>query len=228
MDQVERKKSMLLMLMVILVALVALVGISFALYGVVVDDDKIGKIVTGGFTINYETYDGYCSNSKYYALDSCQKSGNMWIKSSNSLSMSGLRPVSDAVGASVNNENSIIVFGVSADSNAAYYTVSLIDLVFGETLSKEYIKINLMKNGKYVLGSSDTGVLLDSLEEKENSIVLNSTTIDKNTKDVYVLRAWIDNTYSPEIMEKEEDNKHVIEVKKEEVSFRIRVYAEIR
>ncbi len=228
MDQVERKKSMLLMLMVILVALVALVGISFALYGVIVDDNKIGKIVTGGFSINYETYDGYCSDSKYHDMNSCSTSGNTWIKSNSSLDMSGLRPVSDAIGASTKDANSIIVFGVSALDNDAYYTVSLINLVFGETLNKDYIKINLMKNGKYVLGSSDTGVLLNALEEKENTLILNSDTIDKNTKDIYVLRAWIDDTYSPAIIEKEENGKHVIEVKKEEVSFRIRVYAEIR
>lgn len=226
MDQADRKKSMLLMFMVILVAIVAVVGISFALYDVVVDDSKVGTIVTGKFSVNYDTYDGYCTDISYFDQESCLGGKKEWINTSSSLNIKGAYPVSDIVGASSTNTNSIVSFGVSSDDADISYAISFSDYVFGDTLNQDYIKINLLKNGEYILGSSTSGVLISDLNKDElNNYIINKSSVLKGDKDIYVLRAWIDQNYVPNYEEEIVENRKIISVKQEEVSFKIKIEA---
>lgn len=222
----DKKKTFLLIFFVILIAVIAVFASGIIVYNVSIRDEKTGTILSGDFLVGLETYDGYCDNYSYTRKSKCENEGYNWIEGVRFLSITNGYPVSDKVGAAILDKNSIMAFGVSSEDAKAYYVLSLSEVVFGKTLNENFVKMNVIKNGEYILGSNTSGVLIKELDKDGDDYIINNSSINRKETDIYVVRLWIDENYIPPITKEEVNDEIVVKTVEEKISFKVKVTAE--
>ena len=217
-EKVQNKLSLILVTMIILVFFIAIVGISFALP----NNMKVALKGLTGDDINTEIlfYDEYCFSSN--------NSHKYCIKGDKNFNISNQYAVSPD---KIFNENSGMTFIFSVNSNVneeniLSYKLGLSDIGEGNTLNTKSIRFNLLKNGKYIYGSKNSGVLLSDLKNDLDFKGLVFGSYDLKNKDMYVLKVWIDENYIPEYNYYSKDNKKTMKINAENFSFKIKTYVE--
>lgn len=108
-------------------------------------------------------------------------------------------PLADSIGASDNKAYEFdVALASSSNSVSAIYSVSLVsNNSSGEVFNNDQIKYNLEKNGNYIIGSSNKGDLISSINGfntgTPNGIgtILTNQKITAGQTDTYKLRIWI-------------------------------------
>lgn len=140
-------------------------------------------------------------------------SGKLEIKFDNesAMTLTGQKPVSDAVGTSITNDKAYTFDVDSIINGDAQINYDLaFELISNEGITNDNVKINLLKkyvlNGvakeEYVVGTATTGELVSSLQVRTsnnkyfNEYVLDSGSFTSTGSVSYVLKAWITGTSS--------------------------------
>ena len=141
-------------------------------------------------------------------------------------------PETDTEGLANTDSNSQMTFTVSSNivGNATVnYAVGLVEIKEGSTLTQDYIKINLTKNGSTASGFNATnGKTIRSFESVSFSDLITSYVIIQGSitgtqVDTYTLKAWIDESYNLPKTDTSSGNSHSVTTTSEEFSFKIKV-----
>jgi len=182
------------------------VGISYAMYTFTGTGTKENVITTGQITVEFAEQNNILIQNRY--------------------------PETDTVGLASTDPNSQMTFTVSSNivGNATVnYAVGLVEIQEGTTLTQDYIKINLTKNGSAATGfTSTTGNTIGSFKNETFSDLLTSHVIARGSvtgtqTDTYTLKAWIHEDYNLPTTDTSSGKVHSSTTTSEEFSFKIKV-----
>ena len=165
----QSKLSLILVVMIVMVFFIAVVGISFALP----DISLIGKEKSNAMLlINNKEVDEY----------------------NDGLLISGLYPIEDSL-SSVYSKS--ITFDVLSGNKNYDCKIFLSDFINGSNIDANSIKISLVKDNKYIIGSKKNGEFLSNIKYDEilNGYVLDSYLLGISEKHHYSLNVWLDDSY---------------------------------
>jgi len=200
-----RNKQVVVSLFVIGLILMV-VGISYAMYTFTGTGTKENVITTGQITVEFAEQNNILIQNRY--------------------------PETDTVGIASTDEKSQMTFTVSsniAGVATVNYAVGLAEIEEGATLTEDYIKINLTKNGSAATGfTTTTGNTIKSFENETFSDLIPSHVIARGTvsgtqTDTYTLKAWIHEDYNLPTTDTSSGKVHSSTTTSEEFSFKIKV-----
>lgn len=188
------KKSNYISLGIVLVLVMLVVGVTYAMFSFSAAGVRENLIQSGNVAIDF--------------------------KNVNTITLNDVYPLKDSVGALGTDPNSAVMsFDVVSTINGKMtvnYDLSLVDFTEGSTFTKGDVKINLKKlvgsTTSWVLGSSSTGVTIDSLSTKAGtyaslgnggigtgvtSFAIDSGSFSSSGTVKYTLVAWINESYQP-------------------------------
>jgi len=203
-DNIRNKQLVASLFVIGLILLV--VGISYAMYTFTGTGTKENVITTGQITVEFAEQNNILIQNRY--------------------------PETDAVGLASTDPNSQMTFTVSsniAGTATVNYAVGLTEIEEGATLTEDYIKINLTKNGSAATGfTSDAGKIIKSFKNETFSDLLTSHVIARGTvsgtqTDTYTLKAWIHEDYNLPTTDTSSGKVHSSTTTSEEFSFKIKV-----
>ena len=204
----ENKKTLLLTILGVLVLVIAVIGVSFAMYSFVGTGTKVNVITTGTVNVAY-------TESTVIALD------NQY-------------PMSDALGSAQTGVNNTMQFTVAASMTGAMnikYDLAMDQIVPGSTLTAQYIKFNITKNGTYILGTSaTTGITVASRSANAGTLItsgylLDTDTFTVTTTNTYVIKAWVSDQYVLPTTDTSSGDTHSNTTTSETFKFKISVVA---
>ena len=149
----------------------------------------------------------------------------------NNIKLQNRYPETDAVGIASTDANSQMTFTVSGNISGdavVNYAIGLTSITEGATLTQDYIKIYLTKNGNVASGwTSGTGKTIGSFESSKVTGYLDSHAIAQgsitgNQVDTYVLKAWIDENYDLPTTDTSSGKVHSATTTSETFSFKIK------
>ena len=227
----NNKKTLILSIIGILVLVIAVVGVSFAMFSFTGTGTKENIIKTGSITVNFDDN----------TID-------------NKITIDNKYPMTDAVGTAQNdNSTSFTVEGDwGTQPLTVRYEVGLSDITPGATLTDEYVKVQITKDGSYVKGTASTGVAINDFASDvgplnlidsyyiTNGTLQNETGQTENMADTFVVRTWVSSDYdlpndaskstSPEVASGQVNNNSGTLHKKtsgsETYSFKVKVVAQ--
>jgi len=138
----------------------------------------------------------------------------------------------DTQGLANTDPNSRMTFTISSDITGeatVNYAVGLVDIVEGATLTQEYVKIYLEKNGSVASGfTNGEGILIKDfkslyVDEYLDSYVIAQGSVTGTQTDTYTLKAWIDENYDLPTTDTSSGNVHSNQTASETFSFKIKV-----
>ena len=182
------------------------VGVSYAAYRFSGTGTTENVITTGNLEVSFEEQNNILIKDRY--------------------------PETDTEGLANTDEDSSMSFTVSSNivGNATVnYAVGLVEIQEGTTLTQDYIKINLTKNGSAANGfTTTTGKTIRSFENISFSDLITSHVITQGSitgtqVDTYNLKAWIDESYDLPKTDTSSGNSHSVTTTSEEFSFKIKV-----
>jgi len=182
------------------------VGISYAMYTFTGTGTKENVITTGQITVEFAEQNNILIQNRY--------------------------PETDAVGLASTDEKSQMTFTVSsniAGDATVNYAVGLAEIEEGATLTEDYIKINLTKNGSAATGfTTTTGNTIGSFRNETFGELLTSHVIARGSvtgtqTDTYTLKAWIHEDYNLPTTDTSSGKVHSSTTTSEEFSFKIKV-----
>jgi hypothetical protein len=181
MEQVKesKKEKMIVIISTVILVLVVL-GSAFAYYYANFIGTSENELVSGKLELNF-------ANEKAMVL-------------------SDQKPVTDAVGTSISDDDAYTFDVVSTINGDAILKYDLgLDIISNEGVTSDDVKINLLKKytesgtekQEYIIGTATTGVAISSLQSKVssngffNEFVLDDGIFTKTDKASYVLKAWV-------------------------------------
>ncbi len=191
----QRKLSLILVVMIFMVLFIAVVGISFALP----DFSLIGKEKSNAMLlINNKEID----------------------EQNDSFLISGLYPIDDSL-SSVYSKS--ITFDVFSGNKNYDCKIFLSDFINGSNIDANNIKISLVKDNKYIIGSKKKGEFLSSIEYDEslNSYVLDSYLLKASEKHHYSLNVWLEDSYKGNVSYSLSDGKSNVTIATDSFSMKI-------
>ena len=138
----------------------------------------------------------------------------------------------DTQGLANTDPNSQMTFTVSSNITGdatVNYAVGLVDIVEGATLTQDYVKIYLEKNGSAASGfDENSGRIIASFNSSSyfgllGEYVIARGSFSNSQVDTYKLKAWIDETYNLPITDTSNSNVHSNTTTTETFSFKIKV-----
>lgn len=214
----NNKKALILSILGVLVLIIAVVGVSFAMYTFSATGTKENVITTGSVSLSYD--------------DTATAGGN------GVLSLENQYPMSDELGIAQTGDN-VLTFEVNATINGTMtinYEIGLDSITEGTTLTSNYIKLVLYKNGvdDPIIGTATEGVLVSDLASSSGSLInsykLANGTFTATGKQRYTLKAWVSDQYKFTVnntSSDNENNEHVQEgtTTSETYKFKVKVVA---
>ena len=203
-DNIRNKQLVALLFVIGLILMV--VGISYAMYTFTGTGTKENVITTGQITVEFAEQNNILIQNRY--------------------------PETDAVGLASLDSNSQMTFTVSSNitgTATVNYAVGLTEIEEGATLTQDYIKINLTKNGSAATGfTATTGNTVGSFKNESFGTLLTSHVIARGSvtgtqTDTYTLKAWIDENYNLPTTDTSSGKVHSSTTTSEEFSFKIKV-----
>jgi len=200
------KKKYLLYVGMTILFVIAIVGVSYAAYVFSGTGTTENVITTGNLEISFAEQNNILIKDRY--------------------------PETDTEGLANTDSNSQMTFTVSSNivGNATVnYAVGLAEIEEDTTLTQDYIKINLTKNGSAPSGfNAITGKTIKSFENETFGELLTSHVITKGSitgtqVDTYNLKAWISEEYNLPTTDTSSGNSHSASTTSEEFSFKIKV-----
>jgi len=200
-----RSKQLVSLLFVIGLILVV-VGVSYAAYVFTGTGTTENVITTGNLEISFAEQNNILIKDRY--------------------------PETDTEGLANTDTNSQMTFTVSSNivgTATVNYAVGLVEIEEDTTLTQDYIKINLTKNGSAATGfTSDAGKTIKSFQNETFGELLTSHVITKGSitgtnVDTYNLKAWISEEYNLPTTDTSSGNSHSVATTSEEFSFKIKV-----
>ena len=207
----NNKKTLVLSILGVLVLVVAVVGVSFAMYSFTGTGTKENVIQTG--TVNVE-----------------------YTNETSVLKLTNQYPISDAKGSAITaaeNESATLAFSVKADIKGTItinYDLALDEVKQGKSLTDEYIKFNMTKDGEYKLGTAATGITVNSRKANVGTLattgyLLDSDTFTASGEHKYVVRAWVSDQYDLPTTDTSTGDTHANETDSETFTFKVKVVA---
>ncbi|MDD5980015.1 MAG: hypothetical protein PUC23_02775 [bacterium] len=194
---------------IFVVALIAMVvGISYAAYTFSGTGTKENVITTGEIVVNFNE--------------------------TNNISLVGRYSETDVQGLANTDPNSTLEFSVSSNivgEATVNYAVGLVEINEGVTLTQNYIKIYMTKNGVVANGFSENkGNFISSYKNKSIEGYLESHVIAQDSltgvqTNNYVVKAWIAEDYDLPITDISNNTTHSNQTTSETFSFKIKVVA---
>ena len=181
-EQDNKKKTLILSIIGILVLVIAVVGVSFAMFTFTGTGIKENVLRTGTIKVDFDT-----------------------ATKTNHIEITNQYPEDDTTGmADTNNQTTFTVEGSWGNSPMTVnYEVGLSDIVPGATLTENYVKVAIKKNGAYVKGSDAGGVLISSFASDagtlnliQNHYVTNGTLTNGDLTDTFTVKAYVADTYN--------------------------------
>lgn len=194
----QRKLSLILVVMIVMVFFIAVVGISFALP----DFALIGKEKSNAILlINNKEID----------------------EQNDSFLISGLYSIDDSL-SSVYSKS--ITFDVLSGNKNYDCKIFLSDFINGSNIDVNSIKISLVKDNKYIIGSKKKGEFLSSIkyDESLNGYVLDSYLLETSEKHHYSLNVWLDDSYNGVTSYSLSDGKSNVTITTDSFSMKINAY----
>ena len=179
-EKVDKKdKKFILLLILLLTCLIFLVSsLSYSLFNVYHHNHGDNTINVGSVLFSFDQ-------------------GNNFIELKDAF------PVDDEVGKNLSGKNEYFDFVVSVGFSKKVkkkeitYQISLLPLV-SNTLEQQYVRINLLENGKDVLINGSDVVNFSDLKDskiRNGAKVLYSNTVRENEVNKYVFRMWVSQKY---------------------------------
>ena len=149
----------------------------------------------------------------------------------NNIKLQNRYPETDAVGIASTDSNSQMTWTVSGNISGdavVNYAIGLTSITAGATLTQDYIKIYLTKNGSVASGFTEgSGKTIRSFETSKVTGYLDSHAIAQGSitgtqVDTYVLKAWIDENYDLPTTDTSSGNIHSATTTSETFSFKIK------
>ena len=212
----NKKLTLILSVLGVIVLVITIVGVSFALFSFTGTGVTENKITTGSVAINYA--------DSYDTLNNPLGKGVIAI--------SNAFPVSDQ--RALEEQSNVLDFTVSATINGKMnvnYDIGITDLVEGDTLTADYIKIALLNDDGYVLGTTTAGEILSSrknklgLNELIDNYYLASGSFSETGVHHYKLVVWVSDNYELPTSTTDEGTSHTTSSISEEFSFKVKVVA---
>ena len=177
----NNKKTLILSIIGILVLVIAVVGVSFAMFTFSGAGTKENILRTGTISVNFddETED-------------------------NKITITNEYPEDDTTGmADPDNTTTFTVEGDWGNSPMTVnYEVGLSDIVPGSSLTESFVKVAIQKNGTYVKGNANGGVLISSFASDAGTLnliqdhyVTNGTLTNGDLTDTFTVKAYVSDTY---------------------------------
>ena len=149
----------------------------------------------------------------------------------NNIALVNRYPETDSVGIASSDPNSQMTFTVSGNivgDATVNYAIGITDITEGSTLTQDYIKIYLTKNGSVASGwTTGVGQTIGSFESSRIVGYLDSHAIAQGTitgtqVDTYTLKAWIDENYDLPTTDTSSGKVHSSATSSESFSFKIK------
>ena len=213
----ENKKTLVLSIIGVLVLVIAVVGVSFAMYSFSATGTKENVIRTGSVSIDY-------------------KPGTDGLGTANTkIQLTNQYPISDASGSQLTG-TSQLDFAVSAEMSGAMtinYELALSDISEGATLTDDYVKFNIAKEGSYILETAaDKGITVASRADDKGTLIpegylLDSGSFTQTGTVDYTIRAWVSDAYDlPNQNVTTEGTTQSNQTTSETFSFKVKVVAQ--
>lgn len=173
----ENKKTLVLSILGVLVLVVAVVGVSFAMYSFSATGTKENVIQTGTVSVSYTE--------------------------TTTLALTNQYPMSDALGTEQSETLSFTVSTTMSGTMTINYDLALTEVTEGATLKASNVKFNMTKDGNYLYGTENTGVLVSTRAANNGTIITTGGyLLDTDTftatgqSHTYVIKAWVDSNYN--------------------------------
>lgn len=177
----QKKLSLILVFMIFIVFFIAVVGISFALpdYSIMHNNNYNGMMFINNKDVN-EYSDGIVIN--------------------------GLYPIDDKI-SSIYSKS--ITFDIFSGNNNYDCKIILSSIYNNSNIDDSNVKISLVKDNKYIIGSKVSGELLSSIKYNEylGGYVLDDYFLNSGEKHHYSLNVWLDDDYKGNVVMSSSDDK---------------------
>ena len=228
----NNKKTLILSIIGILVLVIAVVGVSFAMFTFTGTGTKENILKTGTISVDF----------------SDETKGNK-------IEITNQYPEDDTTG--IADENNDTTFEVKGDWGSSpmtvNYEVGLSDISAGTTLTDQYVKVQIMKNGTPVKGTATEGVTIASFASDAgpknlitsyyvtNGTLQNQSGQTAHLSDTFTVKAWVSDAYdlptdaansdtenegTKAIPQADQSAKHIKTSASETYSFKVKVVAE--
>ena len=181
----NNQKKMLLSVLGVAILVVAVVGISFAAFSTTFESTNANSVTTGTVMVSYS-------------------------EPSQAINVTDAMPISDANGIAQTNNFAFTVSTHADNTLTVPYEIELQKVTttaesgqegYYESMADNQVKVHLTKNGTAVVGTANTGVLIDSLQagtynSSYKKLYATSDSFTGTGQETvttnYVLRMWID------------------------------------
>ena len=217
----NNKRTLILSIIGILVLVIAVVGVSFAMFTFSGTGTKENVIKTGSISIDFND-----------------------ATENNTITLTNEYPESDALGA----QETAVPFTVEGNWGSSPMTVNyelgLSNVTQGATLTNDYVKLIVTKNGTPVMGTASAGAAVSSIYNSTSTnfdhyYITNGTLTNSDLTDDFTVKAYVSDTYdlpddpatstSPEVsggtMNNNSGSVHQKTSKAETYSFKVKVVA---
>ena len=214
----NNKKTLILSIIGILVLVIAVVGVSFAMFTFTGTGTKENILKTGTISVDFS------DDTK-----------------GNKIEITNQYPEDDTTG--IADENNDTTFEVKGDWGSSpmtvNYEVGLSDISAGTTLTDQFVKVQIMKNGTPVKGTATEGVITSYYVT--NGTLQNQSGQTAHLSDTFTVKAWVSDAYdlptdkansdtenggTKVIPQADESAKHIKTSASETYSFKVKVVAE--
>lgn len=180
----NNKKTIVLSIVGILVLVLAVVGVSFAMFSFTGTGTKENVIKTGTISLNWSA-------------------GTQ----NNQIQITNKYPMADSVGmAQADNTATFTVEGSWGNlPMTVNYSLGLVETAHGDTLTADYVKVAITKDGTYVMGTEAGGATIASIAAARDARIddhlVTSGTLQNesgqvaNLSDTYVVRTYVSDAY---------------------------------
>ena len=229
----NNKKTLILSIVGILVLVIAVVGVSFAMFTFTGTGTKENVIKTGTITVDWDS-----------------------ATEDNKIEITNKYPMTDAQGTTQNDNTATFTVEGNWGSQplTVNYEVGLSDITAGTTLTDQYVKVSVTKDGTYVKGTANSGVTIQSFASAAGPLSLidsyyitngtlqneGSVAANHNMADTFVVRTWVSDAYdlpsntaqstAPEVsggtLQNESGQLHKKTTGSETYSFKVKVVAQ--